>query len=407
MSRAFEKLTKIVEEKNFQIATLMNKLELQTNEESNRGEVNEASKKGGANRRHDGSTSDGFENEEARSNSLASLSVQQLQDMITSTIRAQYGGPSRNNIMYSKPYTKQIDNMRKPAHYPSSSNSMGRATLSNMSLILLKLATTQGNRPANFEELTTRAHDMEISIANHVGNNSDVPSILDFLLEKEVIELPGSKRLEESGRVNESRRSDGAGARVVFVSPQRQVLPYAFTFGEKCSNNVAEYQALVIGLQMALELRIPSLSVSGDSKLVINQLLKEYEVKKEDLVPYFRYATILINKFDSVELEHVPREENRMADALANLATTLALRGLFLHCLEEKEAAQAMDEAHSGVCGAHQSGPKLHFRIKRMDYYWPTMVKDCLDYAKRCKACQFHVNFIHQPPESLHPTVAS
>ncbi|XP_070029318.1 uncharacterized protein [Nicotiana sylvestris] len=35
------------------------------------------------------------------------------------------------------------------------------------------------------------------------------------------------------------------------------------------------------------------------------------------------------------------------------------------------------------------------------------MAEDCLDYARRCKACQFHVNFIHQPPEVLHPTVAS
>ncbi|KAL0415694.1 UNVERIFIED_CONTAM: hypothetical protein Slati_3401300 [Sesamum latifolium] len=42
-----------------------------------------------------------------------------------------------------------------------------------------------------------------------------------------------------------------------------------------------------------------------------------------------------------------------------------------------------------------------------MGYYWPTMVKDCIDYAKRCQACQFHANLIHQPPEPLHPTVAS
>ncbi|KAK3011678.1 hypothetical protein RJ639_010858 [Escallonia herrerae] len=149
------------------------------------------------------------------------------------------------------------------------------------------------------------------------------------------------------------------------------------------------------------------------------------------------HLAVKSDKFDSVELEHVPREENRMADALANLATTLALRdwrqplidylehgrlpedirhkteirrraprfiyykdtlfrrsyeGLFLRCLREEEAVQAMDEAHSGVCGAHQSGPKLHFRIKRMGYHWPTM---------------FHANFIHQPPEPLHPTVAS
>ncbi|KAL0301940.1 UNVERIFIED_CONTAM: hypothetical protein Sradi_6470800 [Sesamum radiatum] len=42
-----------------------------------------------------------------------------------------------------------------------------------------------------------------------------------------------------------------------------------------------------------------------------------------------------------------------------------------------------------------------------MGYYWPTMVKNCKDYAKRCQACQFHANLIHQPPEALHPTVAS
>ncbi|KAL0366241.1 UNVERIFIED_CONTAM: hypothetical protein Sradi_3514200 [Sesamum radiatum] len=42
-----------------------------------------------------------------------------------------------------------------------------------------------------------------------------------------------------------------------------------------------------------------------------------------------------------------------------------------------------------------------------MGYYWPTMVKDCSEYAKKCESCQLHANFIHQPPEPLHPTVAS
>ncbi|KAK4397784.1 hypothetical protein Sango_1253900 [Sesamum angolense] len=42
-----------------------------------------------------------------------------------------------------------------------------------------------------------------------------------------------------------------------------------------------------------------------------------------------------------------------------------------------------------------------------MGYYWPTMVKDCIHYERICQACQFHANLIHQPPEPLHPTVAS
>ncbi|KAL0284239.1 UNVERIFIED_CONTAM: hypothetical protein Sangu_2837400 [Sesamum angustifolium] len=66
-----------------------------------------------------------------------------------------------------------------------------------------------------------------------------------------------------------------------------------------------------------------------------------------------------------------------------------------------------MVEAHSGACGAHQSRPKLHFHIKRIGYYWPTMVRDCIDYARKCQACQFHANLIHQPPEPLHPIIAS
>jgi len=61
------------------------------------------------------------------------------------------------------------------------------------------------------------------------------------------------------------------------------------------------------------------------TQLVINQLLDEYEVKKEDLVPYHRQALRLLNKLDMVKLEQVPRTANKMADALASLAATLAL----------------------------------------------------------------------------------
>ena len=62
-----------------------------------------------------------------------------------------------------------------------------------------------------------------------------------------------------------------------------------------------------------------------------------------------------------------------------------------------------MEEAHVSVCKAHQSGPKLHDRVKRMGYYWPTIV--CV--ARRCDARQLHANFIHQLLEPLHPTVTS
>ncbi|KAL0434266.1 UNVERIFIED_CONTAM: hypothetical protein Slati_2760900 [Sesamum latifolium] len=74
-------------------------------------------------------------------------------------------------------------------------------------------------------------------------------------------------------------------------------------------------------------------------------------------------------------------------------------------CLSGEEVLKATTEVHSRVCGAHQSGSKLYFRIKRMGYYWLTMIKNCSEYAKKCESCQLHANFIHQPPEPLHPTV--
>ncbi|MCQ7416414.1 ribonuclease HI family protein, partial [Salmonella enterica] len=120
-------------------------------------------------------------------------------------------------------------------------------------------------------------------------------------------------------------RRSGAGAGIVFISPEKHMLPYSFVLGELCSNNVAEYQALIIGLQMALEIGITYIEVYGDSKLVVSQLLLQYEVKHKDLKPYFIYARQLLERFDSIVLEHVPRSENKKADALANLATALTI----------------------------------------------------------------------------------
>ncbi|XP_074315068.1 uncharacterized protein LOC141651248 [Silene latifolia] len=81
-------------------------------------------------------------------------------------------------------------------------------------------------------------------------------------------------------------RKDGAGAGVVFVTPQNHLMPYSFTLTRLCSNNMAEYQALILGLQMAIEIGVRDMDIYGDSKLVVNQVLGEYEVKKEDLIPY-------------------------------------------------------------------------------------------------------------------------
>ncbi|XP_058223098.1 uncharacterized protein LOC131332816 [Rhododendron vialii] len=117
----------------------------------------------------------------------------------------------------------------------------------------------------------------------------------------------------------------GVGAGVVFVSPEGDVLPYAFTLTQNCSNNEAEYQALILGLEMAVEAKHLQLKVYGDSMLIKNQLLDIYEVRKPELVPFNNYARRLIAWLGDVTLQHVPCGENKQADALAKLASTLAL----------------------------------------------------------------------------------
>ncbi|XP_075107132.1 uncharacterized protein LOC142180104 [Nicotiana tabacum] len=112
-----------------------------------------------------------------------------------------------------------------------------------------------------------------------------------------------------------SSRRNGAGVGVVLISPEIQVLPFSFVLGETCSNNAAEYQALIIDLKMALDMKILQLEIYDDSKLIINQLLGSYKVKKEDLLPYHQYASCLLEKFDQVFLNHIPIEENRRDDA--------------------------------------------------------------------------------------------
>ena len=90
-------------------------------------------------------------------------------------------------------------------------------------------------------------------------------------------------------------------------------------FGKAVTNNEAEYRALLLGLSM-LPRDLSSLTLQMDSELAIKQLRGDYQVKSEGLRPYYERAKRGLDEIESVELEHIPREENEDADALANEA---------------------------------------------------------------------------------------
>ncbi|KAG9450295.1 hypothetical protein H6P81_010260 [Aristolochia fimbriata] len=117
---------------------------------------------------------------------------------------------------------------------------------------------------------------------------------------------------------------NGAGAGVLFVSPKKDLLPYSFVLTQICSNNEAEYQAIILGLGIAVEMQLLQLNIYGDSALVIKQLTGEFEFKKLELEPLWRYAGELLAQIQEVSLHYVPRSENGPADALAGIAASLA-----------------------------------------------------------------------------------
>ncbi|GAA0184413.1 hypothetical protein LIER_31701 [Lithospermum erythrorhizon] len=92
------------------------------------------------------------------------------------------------------------------------------------------------------------------------------------------------------------------GAGVIFFTPQQELLPYSFSVCHNFSNNVPEYQALILGLEVATELNIHQLEIYGDSQLVINQLFGDYEVRKAELIPYHDYAKRLLQSINLVSI---------------------------------------------------------------------------------------------------------
>ena len=86
------------------------------------------------------------------------------------------------------------------------------------------------------------------------------------------------------------------------------------------TNNVAEYRALIAGLEVAAPLRAHTVHVRADSLLVIKQLRGEYRVKHENLRPLYAEARALLKAYAVVDLQHVPRAQNAEADALVNVA---------------------------------------------------------------------------------------
>jgi len=75
---------------------------------------------------------------------------------------------------------------------------------------------------------------------------------------------------------------------------------------------------------------------------------------------------------------------------------------VILICLGESKAYIALAETHEGICGSHQAGEKMKWSLFRQGYYWPTILKDCINYTKSCEECQKHGPIQQVPANELH-----
>jgi ribonuclease HI len=113
----------------------------------------------------------------------------------------------------------------------------------------------------------------------------------------------------------------GAGAGLLFISPLGKHVRYVLRLHFPASNNVAEYEALVNGLRIIVELGVRRLDARGDSQLVIDQVMKNSHCRDQKMEAYCDEVRRLEDKFHGLELNHVARRYNETADELAKIAS--------------------------------------------------------------------------------------
>ncbi|XXG90553.1 hypothetical protein AAC387_Pa12g2289 [Persea americana] len=157
-------------------------------------------------------------------------------------------------------------------------------------------------------------------------SQSSAPTLLDT-------ELGGNKDTEAATEteqeqswkvfVDGSSTSNRAGASIVLQSLKGLVIEQVLTFCFKASNNEAEYEALIAGLNSAKILEARHIVIFSDSQLVTNQLSGDYQARDDRMAAYLAHTKELLSQFEMTEIRQVGRESNSHANALASLASAV------------------------------------------------------------------------------------
>ncbi|RVW75914.1 hypothetical protein CK203_051833 [Vitis vinifera] len=131
-------------------------------------------------------------------------------------------------------------------------------------------------------------------------------------------------------RVDGASRSSGSGVGLLLQSPTEEQLEQAIRLGFPASNNEAEYETILSGLDLALALSVSKLRVYSDSQLVVRHVQKEYEAKDARMARYLAKVRDTLHAVHQMDDRKIKRTENRRADALAGITTSLPIKKAIL-----------------------------------------------------------------------------
>ncbi|GKU99682.1 hypothetical protein SLEP1_g12491 [Rubroshorea leprosula] len=209
-----------------------------------------------------------------------------------------------------------------------------------------------------------------------------------------------------TGRVAALHSSKGSGAGALLIGLNGYWSEHALKFNFDAIKNMAEYEALLLGLQLALELKVKAIQVYSDSQLVVYQVNSICEVIDSVMVKYVTLVaelrTVLEDKQEAMRLRKKASRYTLVDGVLYKRSFSLSL----LRCLNPYEAEYALWEGHESVCGSHVGARTLAYKVLRQGYYWPNMYKDATHFVQRCPKCQFFAHLTHQLVEELTNLVA-
>ncbi|XP_072076442.1 uncharacterized protein [Arachis hypogaea] len=194
--------------------------------------------------------------------------------------------------------------------------------------------------------------------------------------------------------VDGSSNNGGCGAGIRLEAEDGFILEHSIHLAFKASNNQSEYEALLAGLRLCLDLQISTIKVYCDYLLVVQQL-KDW---RDNFIHYLQIGNIP----EGVEND---KRFRRQASSFTILNGTLYRRGYtrpLLKCLNKSEADIALAETHEGICGTHTGAQSLASKILRAGFFWPTLKQDSQQKIRSCQNCQRHAPLIHIPAEQMH-----